>query len=580
MAALVAASPAGNGAIRRAPVSDTEIATLEGPNEIFLEVIAGPRDSYVSLAIRYAGTEREWARIERANDGRRVMGGLFYSIPFEVLAPDHRARTIAVLFPDDGPGEGGWIHHVHEDGRSLESIALWFAGDASLADDLAESNGIAWAPLKAGNRILVPSGILAPEITALMATLPQVEPAPEVAARAEKTEREVAVGDLTFLPPEKGGHAVYKLRRGEALYSAVVARFTGQLEPKEVGETAGRIAELSGIKSMRSIPIGHPIVIPRDLILPEFLPPGDPLRAEHESRLAAAKKHRLTTRVRDLDGITLILDAGHGGDDVGAQPNGLHEDDYVYDIMCRIKRLAERTTGARVMTTIRDKSSGYKPLSGPFRIDKDEYLLTDPPYYPRKPHAGTAGVNLRWYLVNSYYRSLIRGGASPQKVLFVSIHADSLHPSVRGAMVYVPGQAYRRRTYGHTGKLYNRREVKELRYVKFSRSERERAEGLSRKLADQMITTFRKAGLPIHTYEPVRDHVIRRGRRWTPAVIRTSQVPQSILLEVINLNNKKDAALIKDPEFRQKVAEAFLDAVRAHYAGSGGASTSSTTARR
>lgn len=580
MAAFLAAAPAGSGAIRRAPVSDTEIATLEGANEVFLEVIAGPRDSYVSLAVRYAGTEREWAVIEKANDGRRVMGGLYYSIPFTLLKPEHRARTVAVLFPDDGPGDGGWIHTVREEGRSLESVALWLAGDAGLADDIAESNGIDWSPLKAGARIVVPSGILAPEIAALMTTLPAVEAAPEAASEEGAGDREPIVGDLTFLPEDQGGHAVYKLRRGEALYSAVVARFTGQLDPKEVGETAGRIAELSGIESVHSIPVGHPIVIPRDLILPEFLPPADPLRAEHETMLAAAEKHRITTRARDLEGITLILDAGHGGDDVGAQPDGLHEDDYVYDIMCRIKLLAEEGTGARVMTTIRDKSSGYEPQPGPFRIDEDEYLLTDPPYYPRKPNAGTAGVNLRWYLVNSYYRSLVRDGTDPQKILFVSIHADSLHPAVRGTMVYVPGQIYRRGTYGHTGKLYDRKEVMELRYVKFSRDERERSEGLSRKLADRLLTTFRKAGIPVHTYDPVRDHVIRRGRRWTPAVIRTSQVPQSILLEVINLNNKEDAALIKDAEFRQKVAEAFLDAVRDHYAGAPAPGTSATAARR
>src|SRR6185369_4103548 len=107
----------------------------------------------------------------------------------------------------------------------------------------------------------------------------------------------------------------------------------------------------------------------------------------------------------------------------------------------------------------------------------------------------------------------------------------SLHPSVRGAMVYVPGQAYRNGTYGHVGRLYERREVAELRYVKFSQQEKERSEGLSRRLASRVIEAFRSADLAVHPYEPVRNHVIRRGRAWTPAVIRTSLVPQSILLE-------------------------------------------------
>jgi N-acetylmuramoyl-L-alanine amidase len=188
-------------------------------------------------------------------------------------------------------------------------------------------------------------------------------------------------------------------------------------------------------------------------------------------------------------------------------------------------------------------------------------------------------VNLRWYLVNSYYRSLTSAGADPERIVFASVHADSLHPSVRGAMVYVPGQEYRTGTYGHVGRLYARKEVAELRYVKFSSGERERSEGLSRRLAARVIQAFEEARLPVHRYEPIRDHVIRRRRSWTPAVIRTSLVPQSLLLEVVNLNNAKDAALIKQASFRQKVAGAFLDALRRHYSGGSASAAAAGPAR-
>ncbi len=565
------------------------MATLESANEVFLEVQARPSDSYISLAQKYAGTEREWAALEGTNSGRRVTSGLFYAIPFRTLTAEHRARALRALFPGDGPGEAGWVHRVPEgdDGQTLESLALWFSGDPALADDLAESNGIDWAPLQVGAEIVIPSAILVPEfLRAAVAPLPPMPPPPERAGvegpgqppAPRKPGPPVTVGDLTFIEDERGGHAVYRLKPGEALYSAVVVRFTGRLDPDEVSEVALKLGQLSGISRLNSIPAGHAIVIPREMILPEYLPSGDPSRADYEAGLAAAERHRITASARDLDGVTLILDSGHGGDDVGAQRNGVHEDDYVYDIMCRIKAMAERTTAARVLTTIKDRSSAYEPLKGPFRIDRDEILLTTPPYTPRQPHVSTVGVNLRWYLVNSYYRSLVAAGADPERIIFVSLHADSLHPSVRGAMVYVPGQAYRGRTYGHVGRLYDRKEVDELRYVKLSADERERSEGLSRRLAARVVESFRSEDLPVHPYEPVRDHVIRMRRAWTPAVIRTSLVPQSLLLEVVNLNNTKDAALIMDPVFREKVAVALLGALRQYY--SGGAAAGVTMAGR
>lgn len=573
-AAPAVAENATSYPLRRAPVDDASVATLEGANEIFLEAQAGPNDSYVSLSVKYAGSELGWAAIEQANGGRRIKTGLFYAIPFLSLTAQYRARALTALFPGDGPGEDGWVHRVPEgdDGQRLESVAVWFTGDESLADDLAESNGVRWAPLAAGAEIVIPQAILIPAFVKVAERA--LEPPPPAALQApkppipsapRKPSPPLKVGELTFIDDEKGGHAVYRLKRGEALYSSVVVRFTGRLDPEEVAQIAKRIAQESGVSQLRSIPAGRKISIPRELILPEFLPPGDPARATYEAGLEAARRHRITVRARDLEGITIILDAGHGGDDVGTQHNGVHEDDYVYDILCRIKSHAESSTAARVLTTIRDRSSGYRPLDGPFRLDRDEEILTTPPYVPRQPHVSTVGVNLRWYLVNSYYRSLIASGADPEKIVFISVHADALHPSLRGAMLYVPGQNYRARTYGCLGRLYDRKEVDELRYVRLSTREREVSEGLSRRLAGVIVEAFLDAGLPVHPYEPIRDHVIRMRRDWTPAVIRSSLVPQSLLLEVVNLNNPRDAALMKEPQFRDKVASALLEALRHYY---------------
>ncbi len=576
-ACFLLAAGAGAAPVRRAPLEATSVATLDGVS-IFLELQAQAGDGYASLAARGRATQCDARRLETANAQRPVKAGLFYAIPIQCLDPAARPAVLLALFPDDGMGEEGWIHRVHpsDEGQTLEAIALWFAGDAGLADDLAETNGITWAPLAAGSEVVIPTSVLLPELSKVQPPPPLTPPAtalpaPPPAPRAPAAP--VKVGLLTFAGQGSDAHAIYRLRRGEALYSSVVARFTGRLDPDDVTATAARIAQVSGIRDVTSIPVGFPVKIPRELILPEYLPEQDPAHVAMEASLAAAQRHQLTVVARDLAGVTLILDAGHGGDDVGASRNGVHEDDYVYDIMCRIKALAEADTAASILTTIRDRSSGFRPQRGPFKIDRDEQLLTTPAYAPRQPHVSTVGVNLRWYLVNSYFRAATGRGADPQRIVFISLHADSLHPAVRGAMVYVPGQDYRGGTYGHSGRLYSQKEVGELRYVKFSSQQKERSEGLSRRLAQRLVESFGAAGLPVHKYEPVRNHVIRRGRAWSPAVIRTSVVPQSLLLEVVNLNNPQDAALMKDPVFRQKAAAAVVDALRAAYKaepGSGG----------
>ncbi|MGH9869163.1 MAG: N-acetylmuramoyl-L-alanine amidase family protein [Candidatus Polarisedimenticolia bacterium] len=590
-------------AARRAAVDDRTVATLELANAIFLEVQAGQNDSYVSMAQRYCGSERAWAALESANQGRAVRPGLFYAIPFDSLTPAFKARAVAALFPGDGPEEEGWVHRVPpgDDGQRLESIAFWLTGDPGRAGDLAESNGIPSKSLQAGTEVVVPLELLLPAFRdddALSELVPAPPPpAQEPVAKATEGEqppgpeppaptapsrpsRPRTAGDLTFVDDPKGPYAIYRLKRGEALYSSVIMKYTGRLDPGEVAQVARQVSALSGIRDTRSIPAGFPVKIPLELILPEYLPEGDPRRASYEAGLAAAGRYRITAQASDLRGVHIILDAGHGGDDIGARHNGVHEDDYVYDIMCRIKELVEKTTGAKVLTTLRDRSSGFQPLPGPFLIDRDEHLLTTPVYEMRQPHVTTAGVNLRWYLVNSYYRRLLREGADPQKVVFLSLHADSLHPSARGAMVYVPGQNFRDQTYGHAGRLYERREVTELRYVKFSPQERERSEGFSRRLASRIVDSFRSAGLPVHADKPVRDHVIRMRRTYAPAVIRSSLVPQSLLLEVVNLANGKDAALIGQESFRQKVATAVVEAFKRHYNGDKRAPAATTTARK
>ena len=78
-------------------------------------------------------------------------------------------------------------------------------------------------------------------------------------------------------------------------------------------------------------------------------------------------------------------------------------------------------------------------------------------------------------------------GVHSDRVVFVSLHADSRHPSLDGVMVYVPGAAYRTKTYARTGAAYRRYdEVREKPQVRFSKKQRIRSEAVSRKLAEEI----------------------------------------------------------------------------------------------
>lgn len=153
-----------------------------------------------------------------------------------------------------------------------------------------------------------------------------------------------------------------------------------------------------------------------------------------------------------------------------------------------------------------------------------------------------------------------------EKVVFISIHADSLHPSLRGSMVYIPGERYVTGAYQKTGDVYlARAEVRESPVVRHSEKESLAAEGLSRDLAESIIDAFETKGLKVHPFNPIRDNVVRNGREWVPAVIRYNVVPTRLLLEVCNLGNEKDRKLMTTKAYRQQVADAVVDGLRSFF---------------
>jgi N-acetylmuramoyl-L-alanine amidase len=133
-------------------------------------------------------------------------------------------------------------------------------------------------------------------------------------------------------------------------------------------------------------------------------------------------------------------------------------------------------------------------------------------------------------------------------------------------MVYVPGAEYRSGRFGSRREVYARyREAREVPYVSFTGAELQRSEGLSREFADTLVSAFRDGGVGVQADLPVRERIIRRGRAWVPAVLRCNMVPVEVLIEISNLMNPRDSRSLADPGYRQKVAAAYVEALRRYF---------------
>jgi N-acetylmuramoyl-L-alanine amidase len=511
-----------------------------------------PAESVDAFVKRLTDDPRTKKDILAQNAGVRLFRrDVFVRVPYRLLSDNYKKIAMEALFPGDRGDPKGWNHVVAAaTGRpeSLWRIAEWFTGDGANYREIRADGAIAALPTEKGQAVRIPARLLLPAFRTEAAAAP-------VAAEPS----------LDFGSDGQGPYAIYRLRRGEALYSAVVVRFTGRVHAEDVNAKAAEIAARNEIADVRSIPVDFPVKIPVSDLMPEFRPPDDPERIEAEkSRLESAQ---FANRVRavDLSGVTFVLDAGHGGRDTGASVDGMEEAKHVYDLACRVETLVKQHTKAKVVLTVQGKTPCRMRASEAIVDWRSAQVQTHPPY----PIEDTvAGVNLRWYLANSVLQKARKDGGSEDRTVFVSLHADSLHPAVRGLMVYIPGEKFLQGSFGRMGGIYDsRREVTEASRVSFSRKERVKAEGVSRDLAERIVAAFRAANLPLHAFQPIRRNVIRGGKEWVPAILRYNRIPARVLLEICNLNNPDDRRLLMTPAYRDRVARALVSALVAFYGG-------------
>lgn len=529
-------------------VEDKIVAQFKD-NRIAVQVAIVPQESRRALGERILQDPNAWQALPAASV--KTDSGEYLDTPFAWLNYEAKKKALQQVFPQDIEHDEGWVHIVQHKGETMWAIAEIFTGEGNKYPEIERANNLpSHSPLSRGQRIRIPANLLSKSLrdpsSAEFVELPQdTLSAPAAIARA--AEKPVSHDpDLKFRKSGGEWFGVYKLRRGEALYSAVVVRFTGRVDADDVNQIARQLMRINNIRDETAIPAGTSIRIP--------------LRLIDEALLTAEEEEAPRAQVRRGPGkLHVILDAGHGGNDPGTMVRGWREADLAYDLMRRLQgELEQRGVVVHPLVSSRP---GRAAMSNGHNDKRHKYVLVTPPYLIEDSRVA---LNLRINLIDAIYERLLAQGVSPSNIILISIHLDHLHPSVNGAMVYFPGAKERTESYGawwdgvYAGYAESRR-----RTISFAAKESRQAESASENFARSLIAAFRRSRVPVHTYEPIRQYVYRGGRKWTPGIIRYSRVPTSILLEAANLANHSDHENMRSTAFRQRFTEAVAKAIAA-----------------
>ena len=485
-------------------------------------------------------------------------------IDYRDLNSDGKRWALLVLFPRDEWRENQVIHQVvYPKLETVWRISTFFTGHGQNYDELMSINPRLPEKVRVGDRWVIPRQLLAKELGGLKIRPNRSRPEDSLDDEAKiEAYRKL----LTYELNNDEKYAVYHLRKGEAIYSDVVLRYTDRVYPLEVNALSLLIAKKSGIRDVRSIKPGQSLLIPIDYLASPFQPEGSLALKDEKQIRDEIKRTESLSASPNLKGVEIILDAGHGGIDPGASANGLWESDFVYDIANRVRSQLLKETEATVKNTISYPSIRNSIRSRIKRISPSAEILTTPPYRNDGENPSSVGVHLRWILSNSWTSKFISNKGDDKKTLFISFHADSLHPSASGTMVYVPGSSGvpdRFQIRGLKGVQVN--ELPKYGSVTFTPQERFLGEVRSRQFSEILIKNLAQNQLPIHQNRAIRNIIQREGTAFVPAVIRYNKSSTKVLIEVANLNNPVDAENLSDPEFRSRFAESVCQAIKAYF---------------
>ncbi len=218
-----------------------------------------------------------------------------------------------------------------------------------------------------------------------------------------------------------------------------------------------------------------------------------------------------------LSASRVVIDPGHGGHDPGTMnKSGLREKDVVLDVSQRLRRLLEKDGFEVVMTR-----------------DKDVFI----PLEERTAIANSKGADL-----------------------FVSVHVNAARSTKpRGTETY----------FLNLATTPDAEEVAARENAVTTRRVNELQSILQKLLNNEKITESRELASRVQTslsselYASARDSR-NRGVKTAPFYVLLGAQMPSVLVEVAYLTNRRDAELLGDGAFRQKVAESIAVGIRGY----------------
>jgi N-acetylmuramoyl-L-alanine amidase len=503
---------------------------------------------------------RSLKTIRKYSKSRRLYRNRYITFPFKVINNVIRSSALKAIFFNDKADGDSWKHQVTYGWETTTLIAGLFTKKGIKSRHLVRYNKMRKKGniLKIGDVIKIPWKWISPELAL----------------------RRVAVKPPLKLKQEASGKffAHYRMKPGETLYSSVVIRFTGRLLNDEVNQVAKKILKLNNIPDAKLIQNRQNIKIPLEWLSEEYL--GNQTNNEFSAKKAATSGKTSKTKTKknktrivakktktNVHKIHVILDSGHGGGDPGTSGGSrknkdlIFEDEVVYDVSKRMSELLKKE-GVIVHPTLSDPNQKKPVRFLSNRHDKDEQLLVTPRYSSRNSRVG---VNMRVYLVNHIYKKLRKQKVPPENIIFISLHGDSLHSSLSGVMVYYPDRRLRRGSFRLKSKIYRR--IKEYNSkLTFQAKDNRYSEKLSKSFGKIIIDEFRKTKLRTHRVSSaVRGYLYRKGKKTLPAVLRYSKVPTSVLVEIANLNNRRDRQDLLKSITRQRIAKAISNSIYTHF---------------
>jgi len=290
---------------------------------------------------------------------------------------------------------------------------------------------------------------------------------------------------------------------------------------KELSKTPGRIVvPPAPVPSLTTTPLS-PAIVAKLKTEPMPEPPAKPpttvrASAPVSSAVPAANRDGKFSLARQLGlGVArVVIDAGHGGHDPGAQANGVNESELTLDVATRLSKLLEKQPGVEVVMT----------------RDTDVFI----PLEERTAIANREGADL-----------------------FLSIHANaSRNPRAQGVETYFlnfasnpEAEAVAARENSASARAMHSLPdiVKAIALNNKLDESRDFADIVQRSMVKRLSTRNKQ----------LRD----LGVKQAPFVVLIGASMPSVLAEISFVTHRQEGQLLKSTGYRQQIAEALFDAV-------------------